>query len=1010
MKKNVYGKSILRTIFGSMGRYISIMAIIALGVGFFAGIKVTKSSMVQTFNTYVHEYNMYDFRLVSTLGFTDEEISRLADTEGISDAEGSITRDIYSLDGEDNRTVYRVHSITDKVNDLKLSDGRMPEKAGECVGDKDHFSSEDIGSTVLITDENDKDTREGFSCSEMKLVGLVSSPVYINRTERGTSSLGDGNIDAYLYADPDTFDGDYYTEAYLTVEDDEYIYSSEYEKNIKDVKPAVKAAGEECGEDRYDEILAEAQEKIDDAREELESGRAELESKKQETYAELDNALAKLNSEKKKLNKSEKQLKSGKSTLRQKKEELEGTVSDLELKLSYANMNLEMAEEKLREAEASGDEEAIGQCSAAVEEARAGVEAVSAGMTQAQAGLDQVNEKLAAIPASEKQLKEGRKALSKGYEDYEAGRAKAESEFAKAEEELADGEEKLAREERKLKDIEKPELYVQTRDDNTGYTSYDSNSDIVDSIAKIFPVFFFLIAALVCSTTMTRMVEEERGQIGVLRALGYSRGRIMWKYMVYSGSAAVIGCIGGFLAGSKFFPLAIFTAYGMLFDFAPLEFYFSLPLALISLGVALLCSVGTTYLACRSQLKEMPAEIMLPKAPKAGKRVLMERITPLWKRLKFTYKVSVRNVFRYKKRMFMMIAGIAGCTALVLAGFGIYDSVGGLTNHQYDEIEKYDITVAFEKEPDDETLDDFTGEFAGCLEDYALLEQVTVNAKSEKKIRSCNMIISDDDKSLTKLIDFRNDEDESKIGYPGYGECVINNKLAELMGVSAGDMLTVEYDDTKTVSLKVSGVYRNYVGNFIFITPDTYDSIMNKEYSPSVLYVEVKDGADVREAAGEIGGFDGVAGMVLNLDTREHVEQMMKSLDYVVWLVIGCAGALAFIVLFNLTNINITERVREIATIKVLGFYPRETGAYVLRENLMLVAMGIGVGLPLGILLHKFIMSRIVVDAVSFNTTLEPLSYVYTVIAVICFTLIVDIIMRKKLSRINMAEALKSVD
>lgn len=1010
MRKNAYSKNIIRTVFGSFGRFISILAIIALGVGFFAGIKVTKQAMVQTFNTYVHEKNMYDFRLVSTLGFTDEEIADFDATKGVNAAEGSITKDVYSLDAKGNRVIYKVHSLTDGLNKLELSEGRMPEKANECVGDKDHFSSEDIGREIEVTDENDSSVQESFAHKKMKLVGLVSSTVYVNRTERGTAAIGDGKISAYIYVPKDNFTDEYFTEAYLTIKDGGYVYSDEYNKSIESISPRIEQVAEQCNEDRYREILAKAKKKIDDSREELQTGREELEEKKTEAYNKLKDAKAKLDTESKRLDNAEKQLKKGQATLKSKKGELEGTVTDLETKKSYAQMNVTKAQQALQAAEASGDERAIAEASKALAQAEGGLKAVSDGLTQARSGLNRVNSEISALPSKEKQIKEGKKVIDKGYKDYEEGLRKADSEFKKAEVELAEGEEEIAKAEKKLKDIEEPKLYVQTREDNAGYTTFDSNSDIVDSIADVFPVFFFLIAALVCSTTMTRMIEEERVQIGVLRALGFSRGRIMMKYMIYSGSAAIIGCIAGFFLGSKLFPLVIYTAYGMIFDYAPLEFYFSIPLALMSLVVAILCSVGTTYLACRSQLKEMPAEIMRPKAPKAGKRILLEKIGPLWRKLKFSYKVSLRNVFRYKKRMFMMILGISGCAALVLAGFGIYDSVAEFTNHQYEEIETYDITAAFEKEIDKEKEETFKEETSSYVDAFAVLEQTAVNAKKDGTNRSCNLMVTGSE-NLTEMVHFRNiSNEESELKYPGFGECLINNKVAEILNVSEGDEISVEYDDTKLVNLKVSGIYRNYVGNYIYITPETYEKSMDKEYSPTVMFIQTSRGEDVREDASKIGDINGIAGILLNEDTRDHVEGMMKSLDYVVWLVIGCAGALAFIVLFNLTNINITERVREIATIRVLGFYKGETGAYVLRENLILTMFGIVVGIPLGIVLHRFIMSRIIVDTISFNTVLEPQSFLYTVIAVICFTLIVDVIMRRRLAKINMAEALKSVD
>ena len=503
------------------------------------------------------------------------------------------------------------------------------------------------------------------------------------------------------------------------------------------------------------------------------------------------------------------------------------------------------------------------------------------------------------------------------------------------------------------------------------------------------------------------MIEEERSQIGALRALGYTRAQIMSKYLLYSGSAAMTGCIIGFLAGSKFFPYAIWTAYSMMFGFAPLEFYFSWQLAVISLAVSVICSAGTTFIACRGQLRNMPAEIMRPETPKAGKRILLERMTFIWKRMKFLHKVTARNIFRYKKRMAMMIVGIGGCTALVLAGFGINDSIAGVADHQYTQIEKYDMTVAFSSELTEKKLSGFEKKYNDDISNAAVFHQKTVNVKTSKAVKSCNMIVSGDN-DIAKSVAFM--EDDKKLSYPGRGEAMINNKLADMLGVKDGDRITVNYDDTKNAELTVSGIYKNYVSNYIYINDRTYEDIMKKTYEPEVMFLTLKDSSSVDRVSSDLNDDDDVASVVVNRDIRKRVDDMMMSLNYIIILVIGCAGALAFIVLFNLGNINITERVREIATIEVLGFYPRETGAYVFRENFILVLIGIAAGLPAGYALHKFIMSEIVVDAVSFNEVIEPQSYGYAAATVIMFSIIVDIVMRRKLKKINMAEALKSVE
>lgn len=979
MKGNIYSRNIRRTIMGSLGRFIAILAIIALGTGFFAGVKNTKGSMMLTCDEYVNTYNMYDFRLISNYGFTDEDAETIAALDEVKAAEGSVTADFFSEDSSGNSIVLRAHSITQQVNNVDVIDGRLPEADNECVADNHFFTSGDIGSTVKVTDENDKAEKDALAYGEYEIVGIVNSPYYMMKTERGTTSLGDGKIDAYIYAPEKAFTSEYFTEIFVVSQEQGFVFSDEYDDNIDKAAGPVTEAAEERAQLRYDDIVGDAQKEIDDAQKELDDGRATLQQERASVYAKLQSSMKELNEKSSQLEAGKKQLEKEKTSLNTQRQQVSEGIAQIE-----------------------------GQLAALDKEENADmVQALEAQLSQLQGSLTQIDGGLAQISQQEKELKSAEAQLQSGYSQYYSGKAEAEDQFASAETELADGEAKLDDARDELSELAKPQVYVQDRSDNIGYTSFESNSDIVDSIAKIFPVFFFLIAALVCSTTMSRMIEEERTQIGALRALGYTSGKIMYKYMVYSSSAAVIGCVAGFLAGSKYFPYFIWIAYGMMFGFAPLEFYFNWQLAVISLIVSLICSTGTTYFACRGQLKHMPAEILRPKAPKAGKRILLERIGFIWKHLKFLHKVSARNIFRYKKRMIMMMMGIGGCTALVLAGFGINDSIAGIADHQYSQIEKYHMTVAFSEEVDDDKLSSFETEYGDELENTALLQRTSVNAEGKDVVKSCSLMITDDE-NINKAVNFS--RDDKKLDYPEKGEALINNKLAEMLKLEEGDRLVLNYDDTKEVTLTVCGIYRNYVSNYIYINEETYEQDMGKQYEPSMLFVTFKEGTDIGHMSERINEFDGVAGISSNEDVKNRVDDMMVSLNYIIILVIGCAGALAFIVLFNLGNINITEREREIATIKVLGFFPRETGSYVFRENLILVIFGIIIGLPIGFVLHKFIMSRIVVDAVAFNEVVEPVSYAYTVAVVLCFAFIVDIILRSKLRKINMAEALKSIE
>ena len=526
MKKSLL-KTSLREIRSSFGRFIAILAIVALGVGFFAGLMVSEEAMLKTGETYLDEQNFYDFRLMSTLGFDDDDVAALRDADEVTAADGSYQVDALVSDGGDEEKVGRFHSITEDVNKLALKDGRLPENAGECVVDSSFFEGAGIGDTVTIADGNSQDTLDALENHELKIVGVVESPLYM-RMGRYSSEIGSGEVEAIYFVPADAFTSEYYTEMYLSVNTSGGLYSDEYDDCIDDTEPDVTKVAEGSVNARYQEIVDE----INDGRKEAQEG------------------------------------------------------------IDKANDALELAEK-------------AGAPESQLEEIRAQRD-------EAQEVLDDLT-----IP-------------------------------------------------------EAPELYVLTRDEDVGFQFFKSDSAIVSSIAKVFPVFFFLVAALVCVTTMTRMMNEQRTQIGVLKSMGYSNASILMKYMTYSGSSGIIGCLLGYFLGTWGFPTIIWSAYRTYYALPDQVLYvFNWQLLLISLAVTLLCTIGVTWICGRSALTQSAAELIRPKAPKAGKRNLLERVTPVWKRLSFLQKITVRNLFRYKARFFMMILGIGGAPEGVLAAAAV---------------------------------------------------------------------------------------------------------------------------------------------------------------------------------------------------------------------------------------------------------------------------------------------------------------------------------------------------
>lgn len=1111
--KTAFRKNIFRTIKKSLGRYMAIFAIIALGVGFFCGLQSSRPAMMKTGQEYVRGQDLFDYRLISTWGFDEEEIRKLRELDGVKTAEGALWEDFIYINDEGTENCLKALSITEDVNRLTVVAGRLPEKADECVVDAVRFPESFIGQKIAVSSENSQETRDSFAYESYTVTGLVRSPLYLNM-ERGTTTIGSGKITAFVFLLPEGFSYEYYEEVYVTADMTEAAFTDAYEEEIEVCTDIMEEDSTAIVETRYRKEVANAEDEIADAE-------AELTEKEADARAELADARAELEDGEQKLKDGRQELVDARETLKEKEQELrdgEQELKDGEAALSEGEASLAQGEAALTEAESTfvqGEEalqageaqyqqglaeyetgrekyenglkeleekrplyqqakvqkqqlEAAGLGDAlltdpgylmlckSIEEFEAGereLNGTKIRLDQAKIQLDaslgeltasrsQLETSRSQLADSRRELNENRELLTEKRQLLEQSRVQIEDgkrQIADGREELKEAEQKIADSEQELKDgwkeyedglkeldqevedarkeiadareeladLEEPEVFVLDRGTNVGYASYESDVSIVDGIAKIFPAFFFLIAALVCSTTMTRMVDDERTQIGTLRALGYTKSAILMKYMIYSGSAAALGACIGYYVGSRMFPTAIWTAYAMLYGFADIIIVDHFLLFLFSLLVSLFCSVGTTFLACRMELVHAPAELIRPKAPAAGKRILLEKITILWKHLKFLHKVSARNVFRFKKRMFMMIVGIAGCMALVMAGFGVNDSISNIVNDQYDHILKYDISAAYTKAIPQEALDEIEKQFDDDITNQAVLLETSVEAPYAEGVKTVTLMVSED-ASISQCVDFHRDGEAVPI--PGKGEILIDKRLAEVYDAGIGDEITLKIGERNTAPLRVAGIFDNYTFYYAYVTGETYEEYFGEVFEPKTIYLALAEGVDHYQVASYLADMKNAANISVVADMRARVENTMESMNYIVALVILSAAALAFIVLFNLGNINISERVREIATLKVLGFYPRETGTYVFRESMVLSVMGIVAGIPLGILLHRFVILQIKIDMVSPDIKILPLSYLYSVLLVLGFTVCVDLILRRKINRINMAESLKSIE
>lgn len=612
--------------------------------------------------------------------------------------------------------------------------------------------------------------------------------------------------------------------------------------------------------------------------------------------------------------------------------------------------------------------------------------------------------------AGKQQLDDAKQTLDAGWEEYAKGLAEYEQARVKADKEMPESRQKLLDAEQQLDDLEPVSTYTFDRSVNPGYTSYRDDSDRINNVASVFPVFFILVAALVCLTTMTRMVEEQRTQIGTLKALGYSKFDIMGKFLLYATLAALLGSVAGLLIGYNLFPQLIFNAYRMLYTMPNLIVGYPLSYSLVSIAAALACTTLTAVAVSYSELKPMPAVLMRPKAPKAGKQILLERVPLLWNRLSFIVKVTARNLFRYKKRMLMTVIGIAGCTALMLAGFGIKDSVSGISGAQFDDIYQYDAIAVVNTKADAEKLDSFDAELSRESEVAKTLKisQQTMDASGNGRQQSVNLVVPQDVSRVGEFVQLRG---SGPITLDDSG-AVITERLAQLMNVKAGDTLTLIDSDNEKIELRVSAVTEHYVQHYIYLTPAYYEQVFGEEpvYNSSLIQLTDKEKATEETLSSFLAKQDVVQQTVLYGSIREAFDKTIRSLDLVIVVLILSAAALAFVVLYNLTNINVSERMRELSTIKVLGFYDKEVSAYVYRENIVLTIIGVLVGLVLGVFLSQFVISTVETDIVIFNRSIHPLSYLLAGVLTFGFSLIVNFVIHFKLKKINMVEALKSAE
>ena len=1017
--KSAMQKDFWREIKHTKSRFFSMMILVALSVAFLSGLKATAPDMKKTGDDYLDSLHLADIQVLSTLGLTDEDIDALKAQESIENAEGEYVLDAFaSSDGAE--AVVKVLSLSDQgINDVLLREGRMPARADECVVEENMLGllGISIGDTIAL--EPDSKMDDALADEQYTVVGTVRSPVYI-AVERGTSTIGSGTVKAYLYLPREAFTLDYYTAAYVRVSGaaEMTAFYDEYDDHIDDVIDSLKDFADSRAQLRHDNLVDEATEKLDDAQQELDDAKAEADE-------ELGKAQRELSDARKKLDNGWRDYRSGQQELKDSRARLDEAYQSLrDGEQEYAD-GLAQYEASRREFE---DQKAAAGAGMAAVTDPAALAAMQQQMEQAQQQLDEAKAQLDASRAEldtgwqeyddgEAQYASGAQTLAdayrdlqKGEQDYRDGLNDYEDGKAEADEKIADAQAKITDARREVADIESCEWYLFSRSYNPGYTGFGQDAERMANLASVFPIIFFLVAALVCLTTMTRMVEEQRVQIGSLKAMGYSSLAISRKYLFYGLLPSLTGGVFGLVIGYILFPKMIFTAYQIMYQMPDIELRAYPEISIFSVLAAVACTTLATLWACLATLRETPASLMRPRTPKAGKRVFLEYIRPLWKRMSFTHKVTARNLFRYQKRFWMTVIGIGGCTALIIAGFGMRSSLLFTMSRQYDDLFHYSAQVTLSDNAlstERQAVEDF---LAGDerIVSYVPCEasSATVVTPSYSTTAYVEVMASDEIGKVVDLFDYKSG-DPITMGDEGV---YIDQKLSELLKVSVGDTFFLDGDERGDVT--VAGIYEHYTGHFIYMTPGYYENALHADGEPNAYLMNfTSDDTDTCNAIFEkLLSLSGVATTSRMRDTQDTYMHSMERVDFVVVIIILAAAALAMVVLFNLSNINITERQRELATIKLLGFYDGEVSAYVYRENIVLTVFGILLGCFMGHWLHIYLVRSTEIDLMMFGRQTATSAYVYAAILTMLFSVAVNILAHFRMKKIDMVESLKSAE
>lgn len=1021
--------------------------------------------MRDSLDTYADSYNLFDIEVISTLGLTDNDIEALKNIDGIENSYGIKTKDTMAKIGE-KESICKIIEYNENCNIPAVIEGRLPEKINECLLDRNYSItdniSEYIGKTIILENEE-------IDEKELTIVGIAESPLYIS-SERGNTTIGNGSINFFIYTKPEVINIDYYTNIYSTVTGAKELElnSDKYWDLVNPVIAKVEEIKEKQEEERYNELitaaeekLSEAQEefnskkqkvddelkdaenKINDAKEQIERAENELKDSEREINLQEKNAKQQFATSEQKLSDAESQLatkkselESGKIELENKKKEAEAGINQLNNGISEANNNLsnllaqkeELENNNLDTSYIDGLIEKVNvtletlkkqkqQIESEIQNAERELKNGQNEITKAENELkNQRNilnntkkDTMNKIANGRAQIENGKNELEKAKNEIEENEKEFESKKQEATEKIDEAQKEIEIAKDEINKIERAKWYIRNRKDNIGYTNIIDAIKTITNISKLFPVIFYIVAILISLTSMTRMIEEERTEIGTLKALGYTNIQIIIKYILYAFLACVIGGFLGMTVGFYLIPKIIWDIYDTIYKIPEFYTIYRLEIGLLGLVIAFICIGGATILVAGKELKNMPSILMRPKSPKHGKKILLERITFIWNKFNFSNKVTARNIFRYKKRAIMTIVGIAGCTGLMVTGFGLKDSVIDIPTSQYEEIFTYNMSISLSEDNNLKEIEEILNNNES-IENYSKLCASAGKLKGNDINYETAIFIPESIEEFEKVCHLKDINTNEKVELTDEG-IIISDKVAEMLKVKKGDNITLIDSENSEYSFKITGIVENYVSNYVYMTKDFYENNI-KSYKTSMILISTRDMTEniKNEISEKLLKVNGVAAVTMISDTMKAIEDMLNSMNYVVIILIVASALLAFVVLYNLANINIGERQREIATLKVLGFYDKEVDNYINKENIIFTIIGVLLGLIFGYFLTEMVVMSVEIDKLRFIRNIRPISYVYSATISIIFSLIVNYIIHFVLKKIDMIESLKSVE